>query len=281
MKAAFALLIVVGFAGCSKARTAPPSSGASAGQMGKVYFQGTGSEQETRRFQKILEIALDDNDLQRVDSSKDADAVVKATITRRETTTHIRVPRLLVTLVSRDNKKYELEECHGMSTADDIYSNKAEYVAPFELPQDWTAAHPHFAIYIDESKFNGYEELIASFKQRLMDKGYKVASEASASDGELSTIRMQRLEVPMRVMNREVEFVVFDKDGRRYYSNAAGEATDITYLGVEPPLKLETLPCREQVKSFKTFDIDGSSRDAHGIARTISENIGKTVVHSN
>lgn len=281
MKVVFPLLIILGLNGCAKTRSAPAASGETAGQTGKVYFQGSGPDREVRRFQKILEIALDDKHLQLVDSTKDADAVVKATIKIQEKTTYLHIPRFLATVVSNDHKRYELQECNSMSTSEEIYSHKVDYV-PFDLPPDWIQAHPHFAVYIDESKFKGHDELIAAFRKRLTEKGYRIANDASGSDGALSSIMMQRLDVPMSVLSRQIQFEVFDKDGKRYYYTSGGGSTDTFYLGVAPPFKLETLPCRQEIKGFRTMDMaDGSWREARGIAQTIRERIGKTIVHSN
>lgn len=281
MRVSFALLFVIALGGCSGFRTAPPTSGASAAQMGRVYFQGTGSDHEVRRFHKILEIALDDNHLQRVDSSKDADAVVKATINIEEKTTFLHVPRVLATVTSNDNKRYQFQQCNGMSTRSGSYSHTADYVT-FEVPQDWAQAHPHFAVYIDESKFKGHGDLIASFKKNLNEKGYKIANDPSASDGALTSIMMQMMDVPMSVLRRDIQYEVFDKNGMLYYYTSGRGATDTSYLGLTPPFKVETLPCSNQIKTYKAVDMeDGSWQEARGIAKTISERIGKTIVHSN
>ena len=272
------LIVSVFLTGCTTTQQAAP---AEPEKNAKVYYQGKGSERDVRRFRMFLDIALDDRGMAFADSTASADAVVKVQFRQEEGTKTLQAPVVWTTLVSRNGEEYVLRSCNGVSTSTSIYSQPVKYVDAIELPASWKLEHSPFAVYVDDNAFPGFEELLKAVKDRLAQHGYRVVKTRPESDGELKSIKIQKLAIPMRVLYSNRDYEVFDKDSKRFSYTSGKGFDDMTYLGVQPPIKQENLPCRQTLVGFGNNDSqDGFLFDANRIAKAIQEHFSKEA-HSN
>jgi hypothetical protein len=269
-------LCLIGCAGNPQA--ASPSNDQTKNQTVKVYFQGEGPGREVRRFQKFLEIALDDHGMVRVDSAAKADAVVKLQFNDKEEIAFLHAPVLWMTLSARNGEQYILKSCNTVSTSADVYAEPVKYVDIIKLPAKWERAYPRFAVYIDESSFKGSEEVVKRFKDRLAEQSYRFVKTNSEADAELKSIKVQKLAIPMNTISHSRHYEISYRDSDHVFSS--GNGSDITYVGVEKSVKTENLPCWSTAETFGNNN-DRFWADADMIAKRIQEQISKKAAHSN
>jgi hypothetical protein len=245
-----------------------------------VYFHGEGSDRDVRRFQKFLEIALDDNDMVLTDSSGKADTTVKVRIKRADGSGYLYTQLFWITLGARDGQQFVSKWCGAVGTSDSIFKEPITFV-PMEFPVNWTKKYPHFAVYLDDTDLKGFEGLFPFLKKELADKNYRLVKSRAEADGELKRIQIQKLAIPMVTRNLDIDYEVLDKDFNRVSYTSGKRQTRVVYAGVQPAIKLENIPCRQTIETFSVGAEDGFWNEAHIIADEIQEHIRKIETHSN
>ena len=265
--------------GCAtNPHTAPSASELGKSQGVKIYFQGEGSDREVKRFQKFLDIALDDYGMARVDSAANADEIVKLQFKTQKGTAHLYTPLVWITLASRNDEEYLFKSCNNVSTDTTVFTEPIKYLDPVKIPANWKKTHPHFAVYIDESGFKSFEELVKLLEKKLVEKNYTVVRNRAEADAVLKSIKIQKLAIPMQTIDHTRSFRIVDqRSGSEYMSGNGGE---MTYIGAEKSVKVENLPCGPMIQDFGHHTSDRSWDDASRIADTIQEHVGKAA-HSN
>jgi hypothetical protein len=248
------------------------------GQAAKVFFHGKGPDREVRRFQKFLEIALDDLDMTRTDSARDADMTVNVDITREEKTEHLYAPVVWITVASADHQEYSLQSCNVVSDSTSIFDEPIKSLEAIKLPDEWKKRGRHFAIYMNDAEIQGFKELVPLLRRKLMDENYQITQARGEADAELKSIKLQKLAVPMRAVTLHRSYEVLDRQSNRFFYTVGSGSSDVTYKGVEPGIKLENLPCGRTIEHF-AVDYDGAWRDARDIAKNIRKHID--AAHSN
>ena len=117
-----------------------PSNDQTKNQTVKVYFQGEGPGREVIRFQKFLEIALDEVGMTRTDSTQDADITVSMDITHENTTEHLYAPVVWIAITSNAHQEYVLKSCNTVSTGTSVFDEPIKSVEPIRLPSAWEKA---------------------------------------------------------------------------------------------------------------------------------------------
>jgi len=277
MKAGFGCLMSLLAMVCASHAQANPS-GMQPSKGAKIYFRGKGPDREIRRFQKFLDIALDDFDMVRTDSARDAAASIDMDITREEKTEHLYAPVLWITIASNDHQEYTLKSCNSVSDRNTIFNEPIASIGKPTLPVDWKKRGSHFAIYVKDTEIKGMPglapALIASFKEG----GYEIAQERARADAELQSVKMQKLAIPMRSIIVSRSYELSDRQSNRPFMTGRTSG-DVTYMGVDPAVKLENLPCRMTVENFGQEN-DGAWRSARSIAKDIRKHLDKAA-HSN
>ena len=278
MKSGLCGLICITLLGCtSKPQAAPPAVESGKRQAAKVYFHGEGTDRDVKRFPKFLDIALDDYGMTRTDSSKDADATVKMRFSQEDKTQNVYSPVVWITMASRDHQQYIFKSCNSVSTGTSIFDEPIKYIVPFKLPADWKPHNGRMAVYVNGAEVKGLQDLVPNVKQRLADDGYRIAQERGDADAELQSIKLQKLAVPMHIVVANRGFELLDRNSEKF--DSSDEYGDHTYVGVEPGINLENLPCRQSLETFGNRP-DGSWDTAHTIAQKIREHLDQTL-HSN
>ncbi len=247
-------------------------------QGAKVFFRDKGPDREVRRFQKFLDIALDDFDLTRTDSARDADITVNVDITREDKTEHLYAPVVWIAIMSNDHQEYVLKSCNAVSTSNSIFDEPIRSIEQIKLPAAWKKRKSRLAVFITEQEAKGMKDLLPAVKQSLTENGYQITQARSDADAELQSIKLQKLAIPMKAVTVHRSFEIFDRQSSRSSGMGAGSG-DVTYMGVEPGIKLENLPCAGTVEHF-AIDSEGAWRDARTIAKTIKIHLDKAT-HSN
>jgi hypothetical protein len=274
-------MIGVCLIGCAGNRqAAPPDSQLAKVQRTSVYFHGEGSDRDVRRFQKFLEIALEDYDMVLTDASRNADATVKVGIKREDGSGYLYTQLLWITLVSHDGQQFVSKSCGTVSTSNSIFKEPITYV-PIEFPVNWEKEHPHFAIYMNDTDLKRFEGLLPGLKKALADKNYRLVKSRAEADGELKKLQIQKLAIPMVTRNLDIDYEVLDKDFNRVSYTSGKGLTSVVYAGAQPAIKLESIPCRLTIETFSVGASDGFWDKAHRIAGEIQEHIRKTETHSN
>jgi hypothetical protein len=244
-------------------------------QGAKVYFRGKGPDHEVRRFQKFLEIALDDVGMTRTDSARDADITVEMDITREDKTEHLYAPVVWIAITSNDHQEYVLKSCNVVSTSNSIFGEPIKSIEPIRLPTAWKKRNSHIAVFLDEPEAKETKDLLSAVKQSLAENGYQIAQNRANADAELHDIRLQKLAIPMKAVTVRRSYEIFDRQSSRSsYARGTGSG-DVTYMGVEPGIKLENLPCAGTVEHFGV-DSDGAWRDASTMVKIIKTHLDKT-----
>jgi hypothetical protein len=248
-------------------------------QGAKVYFRGKGPDRDVRRFQKFLEIALDDVGLTRTDSARDADITVEMDITREDKTEHLYAPVVWIAITSNDHQEYVLKSCNMVSTSNSVFDEPIKSIEPIRLPSAWKKQNSHLAVFLNEPEAKGMKYLLPAVKQSLTEGGYQITQTRANAEAELHDIKLQKLAIPMKAVTVHHSYEIFDRQSSRFsYARGTG-SDDVTYMGVEPGIKLENLPCAGTVEHF-AMDSEGAWRDARTIAKNISIHLDKAT-HSN
>jgi hypothetical protein len=277
MKAGFRCLMSLLAMVCASYSQANPS-GMQPSKGAKIYFHGKGPDREVRRFQKFLDIALDDFDMVRTDSARDAAASIDMEITREEKTEHLYAPVLWITIASNDHQEYTLKSCNSVSDRNTIFNEPIESIEKPTLPVDWKKRGSHLAIYVKDPEIKGMPELVPSLIASFKEGGYEIAKERARADAELQSVKMQKLAIPMRSIVVSRSYEVSDRQSNRplFTGKTSG---DVTYMSVDPAVKLENLPCRMTVETFGQEN-DGAWQSARSIAKDIRKHLDKAA-HSN
>jgi len=246
-------------------------------QRASVFFRGKGPDRDVRRFQKFLEIALDDFNMSRTESARDADITVNMDITREQKTEHLYAPVVWITITSVNHEEYVLKSCNVVSTNNSIFNEPIKLLM-VSLPGAWKKHNSRLAVYVDDLQVKGSRELLPTVKQGLIENGYQIAQARASADAELQSIKLQKLAIPMQTIIVHRSYEVFDRQSNRF-SYSTGTSSDMTYIGVEPGIKLENLPCVGTVEHF-AVDSEGAWRDARNIAKNIRTHLDKAA-HSN
>jgi hypothetical protein len=258
-------------AGCNRGHSATPA--VSSAQAGKVFLRAKGPDREVQRFRKIWAIALEDHDLTSVDTADVADAIVKAEVIQEESTHDLYAPLVRVVLTSRKGENFVFQSCTTVSTSQDVYE---EPVTRINLPSNWKKEHPAIsALYIDQAGFKDSKNLVQLLIDPLQKQGYRLVSNLSEADAQLSSIKVERLAIPMRTVDRGVHYEVSDKSSRRFAYSDSGMGS-IAYMGPRDLIDPH-LPC-----SISTFG-DGGERywsEATHIAKMIQEHLTQTTAKS-
>ena len=249
------------------------------GQGAKVFFRGKGPDRDVRRFQKFLEIALDDLDMTRTDSARDADITVSMDITREEKTEHLYAPVVWIAIMSNDHQEYVLKSCNEVSTSNSVFDEPIKSVEPIKLPAAWKKHKSRLTVFVTEQEAKGMKGLLQTVKQSLIENGYQITQARSDADAELHDIKLQKLAIPMKAVTVRRSYEIFDRQSSRFSYTAGTGSGDVTYMGVEPGIKLENLPCARTVEHF-AVDSEGAWRDARTIAKNIKTHLDKAT-HSN
>ncbi len=247
-----------------------PFKDAPAAPQPKVYLDIKGQERLAKRFAKFLEIALDDYNLQRIDSSRGADFTIRAEIKDQDGTKDLYAPLVHFILSSHNDKDRMVNLCSTVSTSESVYKDKLTFL-PVTLPPEVVSKNPHLSVYIDQPSAKA-AELIPLLKKGLQDGNFKIALSPAEADAQIKDLQLQRLSVPMRVTNRSITFDVLDKDSRFYYTSGSGYS-DTFYI--EPTIKVEGLPCADTFLHFQDSTDNTSWRDAARIAKSIRERVDK------
>jgi hypothetical protein len=253
-------------------------SGAQPSKGAKIYFHGKGPDREVRRFQKFLDIALDDFDMVRTDSAQDAAASIAMEITREEKTEHLYTPVLWITIASNDRQEYTLKSCNSVSNNSSIFTAPIQSIDKATLPDDWKKRGRHLAIYVKDSEIKGMPELAPSLIASFKEGGYEIAQERARADAELQSVKMQKMAIPMRSIVVSRSYEISDRQSNRPFTTGRSSG-DVTYVSVDPAVKLENLPCRSTVETFGQ-DNDSGWRIARNIAKDIRKHLDKAP-HSN
>jgi hypothetical protein len=249
-----------------------PSKGA------KIYFHGKGPDREVRRFQKFLDIALDDFDMVRTDSARDAAASIDMEITREEKTEHLYAPVLWITIASNDRQEYTLKSCNSVSNNSNIFTEPIQSIDKATLPEDWKKRDRHLAIYVKDVDLKGMPELAPLLIGRFKESGYAISQERARADAELQSVKMQKMAIPMRSIVVSRSYEISDRQSNRPFTTGRTSG-DVTYVSVDPAVKLENLPCRMTVETFGQEN-DGAWQSARSIAKDIRKHLDKAA-HSN
>lgn len=255
---------------------APPAGG-SPGPTAKIYFQGEGSERDLKRFQKFLDIALDDYGMAQTGSSKDADVTVKMHLSHEEETQNLYAPVVWVTMASRDHEQYIFKSCNSVSTATSIFDEPIKDLVSFKFPDTWKPRNGRMAVYVNETEVKGLQTLVPEVKKQLADDGYRVTQARGDADAELQSIKLQKLAIPMRTAITNRAYELLDRNAKRFQSGQG--FTDVNYIGVVAGINVANLPCRTTVETFHNSP-DRSWDVAHTIAQRIREHLDEAS-HSN
>jgi hypothetical protein len=277
MKAGFWCLMSLLAMVCASHSQANPS-GMQPSKGAKIYFHGKGPDREVRRFQKFLDIALDDFDMVRTDSARDAAASIDMEITREEKPEHLYAPVLWITIASNDHQEYILKSCNSVSTSNSIFTAPIQSIEKATLPEDWKKRGRHLAIYVKDAEIKGMPELAPSLIASFKEGGYEIAHERASADAELQSVKMQKMAIPMRSIVVSRSYEISDRQSNRPYSTGRSSG-DVTYVSVDPAVKLENLPCRMTVETFGQEN-DGAWRSARNIAKDIRKHLDNAA-HSN
>jgi hypothetical protein len=270
-------MIGVLLAGCG---TKPQASALKPEKSARVYYEGSGSEHDVKRFGKFLDIALDDSGLVRADSAANADAVVKIQFKQEESTGRLCSPVLWATFISGKGEERTEKICNTVSSGENIFEKPVDDLGgPIKLPSNWSKASGKPAIYINDPAFKGSENLLSVLTKLLSSDNYRLVHSRAEADAELKSISLQKLVVPMRILIHSEDYEVFDKNSVRLFSSNGNSQT---YLGVEKSVNVANLPCGSQFDSFGRDDYqDPFWGNAHQIAIKIQEEISKQAAHSN
>jgi hypothetical protein len=272
MKAKFLWVIisvfVVGFA--TKPQAAPPEQAKSA----KVYYDGTGSERDVKRFEKFLETALGGYGLVRADSAANADVVVKAQFEEKEEIALLYSPVLWTTFTSNQGKDYTVKSCDSISDSESIFKDPVKSMNELKLPAPWEKASPKSAIYIGKPALKDSGELIRVLREALAKQHYRVVNIRAEADGELKSISVQKFIAPVHVMAHSLVYEVVDKDSKKFLYGNSGSRT---YLGLDKSINVGNMPCGSLFEMFGKWSggKDPYDDDAKDIAKTIHEHISK------
>lgn len=277
MKAGFWCLISLMAMGYASHSQAVPS-GTQLSKGAKIYFHGKGPEREVRRFRKFLDIALDDFDMTRTDSARDAATSIDMEITQEEKTEYLYAPVLWIAIASNDRQEYILKSCNSVSTSNSIFTDPIQSIQRATLPEGWKKRGSHFAIYVNDAEIKGMRELAPVLKRSLKEDGYEIAQERARADAELQSVKMQKLAIPMRSIVVSRSYEISDRQSNRPYSTGRGSG-EVTYVSVDSGVKLENLPCRINVETIGQ-DNDGAWRIARSIAKDIRKHLDNAA-HSN
>jgi len=277
MKAGFRCLMSLLAMVCASHSQANPS-GMQTSKGAKIYFHGKGPDREVRRFQKFLDIALDDFDMVRTDSARDAAASIDMEITREEKTEHLYAPVLWITIASNDHQEYTLKSCNSVSNRNSIFTEPIQSIDKPALPVDWKKRGSHLAIYVKDPEIKGMPELTPSLIASFKEGGYEIAQERARADAELQSVKMQKLAIPMRSIVVSRSYEISDRQSNRPFMTGRTSG-DVTYVSVDPAVKLENLPCRMTVETFGQEN-DGAWQSARNIAKDIRKHLDKAT-HSN
>lgn len=268
---------LIGCAGNPQA--APPDPPPATGQAIKVYFKVEGSDHDVKRFQRFVDIALDDYGMLRESSAANANAIVKVQLKEpEEKERDVYAPVSFVTFTSSPHEGFTVRSCNS------VYGQKTTepmtYVDVIHLPSTWTKEFPHLSIYMDESRFNISEGLVKNLKERLAEAHYRVAKSKAEADAEVTNIKVQILTIPMRAMIRSRHYEIVDRESDQVYSTMNG--TDDFWLGPNTSINLKNFPCGQTIATFgQTTSTDPFWSDASSIAKTIQEHSNKKAAHSN
>jgi hypothetical protein len=269
--------MVIAFATIPQA--APSRLQSSKSQGARVFLRGKGPDREVRRFQKFLEIALDDFDMTRTDSVRDADMTVNVDITREEKTEHLYAPVVWIAFMSNDHQEYVLKSCNVVSTSNSVFDEPIKSIEQIRLPAAWKKRKSHLAVFVTEPEAKGMKDLLPTVQHSLTENGYQITQVRSDADAELQSIKLQKLAIPMKAVTVRRSYEIFDRQSSRFsYTTGTGSA-DVTYIGVEPGIKLENLPCAVTVEHFAVAS-EGAWQDARTIAKSIKTHLDKAT-HSN
>jgi len=261
----------------SSPQAAAPKAGSSHPAV-RVFYRGKGADRDVRRFQKFLEIALEDYDITLSDSARDADATANVELSRGEKTEYLYTPLVWMEFTSQAGGNYMAKSCSSVSTSDSVFKEPINVISRITFPQDWKK-HERLAVYIDESAVKALTPLLPALTEGLSSGGHHITNVRAGADVVLQHIRVQNLAVPMRTKVLSITFEVLDRGGARFFYTSGKGATELTYLGADPGIKLENIPCSP---TFTTFwnDNDGTWREARSIAKAIREHFDKAT-HSN
>ncbi len=279
MKRGLCGLVGLMLMGCASHPQASPPAQSAKSTTAKVYFHGEGPDKDVRRFQKFLEIALDDFDMVRTDSSSNADATIKMRFSKEDKAEHLYVPVVWITMTSRDHQQYIFKSCTSVSTGASIFDKPVESIVPFKLPADWKPHDGRLAVYVKDAEVKGLQELVPTVKQQLAEDGYRIEHAHGNADAELQSIKLQKLAIPMHAVISHRDFELLDRNLEQYYSESGEGFGDLTYTGVEPGINLENLPCRQTLENFGN-NYEGPWATARDIAKRIREHLDKAA-HSN
>jgi hypothetical protein len=270
------LVICLYLAGCSNK---PQSPLAETAKGAKVYYEGTGSERDVKRFGQFFDIALGDNDLVHADSLANADIVMKMRLSEKEDVDHLYAPVVWIIATSRKGEEYTVKSCNSVSNAESIFTEPVRNVSDFKLPIAWRQGNPDFAVYIDEPVLKGPQGLVEALKTTLAEQHYRITGTASDADAELKSMTVQKFIVPVRTILHSQDYEIVDKSSGRLFS---GSGSSRTYLGVEKSVNLKDLPCGETMNTFGNSSSDDPFwSKAKNIAKSIHEHISKQAAHSN
>ena len=277
MKAILCWLIGLTVIACATVPLAVSGVLQSQSQGAKVFFRAKGPDRDVRRFQKFLEIALEDFNMSRTESARDADITVNMDITREQKTEHLYAPVVWIAITSVDHQEYVVKSCNVVSTSNSVF-NEPIKLTTVSLPGEWKKHSSRLAVYVDDQQVKGSTELLPMVKQGLIENGYQIAQGRATADAELQSIKLQKLAIPMQTVIVHRSYEVFDRQSNRF-SYSKGTSSDMTYIGVDPGIKLENLPCAGTVEHF-AVDSEGAWRDARNIVKNIQTHLDKAA-HSN
>jgi hypothetical protein len=277
MKAKFLWVIIGVFVvGCAtKPQAAPPEQAKSA----KVYYEGTGSDHDVKRFGKFLDIALDDYGLTRTDSATNADAVVKVQFEEKEEIASLYSPVVWATFTSRKGEEYIVKSCSSVSSGDNIFKQPIKYVGDVTLPVAWKKGQENLSIYIDEPALKDSAELVKVLKESLPEQHYRLVKTRSEADAELKSIVLQKFSAPERTIAHSHTYQIVDKESRRISS---GTGNSSTYLGLEKSVNVKNIPCGATMASYgNVSSYDSLWGEAKDMAKAIHKDINKEAANSN
>lgn len=260
--------------GCARnPQAAAPDPQLTKRQTIKVYFKLEGADRDVTRFQRFVDIALDDQGMTREVSAAKADAIVYVQLKEKEEQQSVvYVPVSFITFAAPKHEEYTLRSCNSVSNRKE--AEPFTYVDAIKLPADWKKAFPKLTVYIDESKVKGSEELIKALKARLAEAHYAVARSKSGADAEVTSVKVQTLSVPMRTMDRARHYEIRERPSDKPYSTMNG--TDTTWLGPNTSINLNNFPCGQAIATFgETGFVDSFWSDANSITKAIQKHITK------
>jgi hypothetical protein len=268
MKANFLWFIISVFmAGCA---TKPQAASPESAKGKKVYYEGTGSEHDVKRFGQFLDIALDDYGLVPANSAAEADYVVKVELTKKESTRPLYSPVLWITFKSNKGEEYIDKTCNTVSTAADVFEKPAEnWGATVKFPAGWEKGNEKLAVYVDASLLKDSATLVKAVESALLSENNRIVQSRAEADVELKNVSLQKLIVPEKVIVYSQNYEVSDKNSGSFSSGKGGVPI---YVGLDDSVNIKNLPCGTSFTNFGSVDKSAPYWfDARQIAKNISE----------